>query len=94
MSKIFFHVDVNSAFLSWSAIKHLRDGEDVDLRTIPAVVGGDEAQRHGVVLAKSGPAKKYGIKTGESLLCAPAPSTRASRWCRRTSTFTCRRARR
>ena len=36
MSKIFFHVDVNSAFLSWSAIKHLRDGEDVDLRTIPA----------------------------------------------------------
>ena len=32
MSKIFFHVDVNSAFLSWSAIKHLRDGEDVDLR--------------------------------------------------------------
>ena len=51
MSKIFFHVDVNSAFLSWSAIKHLRDGEDVDLRTIPAVVGGDEAQRHGVVLA-------------------------------------------
>ena len=70
MSKIFFHVDVNSAFLSWSAIKHLRDGEDVDLRTIPAVVGGDEAQRHGVVLAKSGPAKKYGIKTGESLFAA------------------------
>ena len=70
MSRIFFHVDVNSAFLSWSAIKHLRDGEDVDLRTIPAVVGGDEAQRHGVVLAKSGPAKKYGIKTGESLFAA------------------------
>lgn len=70
MSKIFFHVDVNSAFLSWSAIKHLRDGEDVDLRTIPAVVGGDEARRHGVVLAKSGPAKKYGIKTGESLFAA------------------------
>ena len=63
MSKIFFHVDVNSAFLSWSAIKHLRDGEDVDLRTIPAVVGGAAAQRHGVVLAKSGPAKKYGINT-------------------------------
>ena len=84
MSKIFFHVDVNSAFLSWSAIKHLRDGEDVDLRTIPAVVGGDEAQRHGVVLA-SKPAKAC---------LPPAPSTRASRWCRRTSTFTCRRARR
>ena len=70
MSRIFFHVDVNSAFLSWSAIKHLQDGETVDLRTIPAVVGGDEAQRHGVVLAKSGPAKKYGIKTGESLFAA------------------------
>lgn len=70
MAKVFFHVDVNSAFLSWSAIKHLQDGETVDLRTIPAVVGGDEAQRHGVVLAKSGPAKKYGIRTGESLFAA------------------------
>ena len=93
MSRIFFHVDVNSAFLSWSAIKHLRDGEDVDLRTIPAVVGGDEAQRHGVVLAKSGPAKNTASKPAKACL-PPAPSTRASRWCRRTSTFTCRRARR
>ena len=53
-------------------IKQLRDGEDVDLRTIPAVVGGDEAKRHGVVLAKSGPAKKFGIQTGESLFAARA----------------------
>ena len=53
MAKIYFHVDVNSAFLSWSALKALQDGGTVDLRTIPAVVGGDETKRHGVVLAKS-----------------------------------------
>ena len=72
MAKIYFHVDVNSAFLSWSALKHMQDGDVQDLRTIPAVVGGDEAKRHGVVLAKSGPAKKYGIQTGESLFAARA----------------------
>ena len=72
MAKIYFHVDVNSAFLSWSALKHLQDGDVQDLRTIPAVVGGDEAKRHCVVLAKSGPAKKYGIQTGESLFAARA----------------------
>ena len=72
MAKIYFHVDVNSAFLSWSALKHLQDGDVQDLRTIPAVVGGDEAKRHGVVLAKRGPAKKYGIQTGESLFAARA----------------------
>lgn len=70
MAKIYFHVDVNSAFLSWSALKALQDGGTVDLRAIPAVVGGDETKRHGVVLAKSGPAKQYGIKTGESLFAA------------------------
>ena len=55
MPKIYFHVDVNSAFLSWSALKALQGGSTVDLRTIPAVVGGDEAKRHRVVLAKSTP---------------------------------------
>ena len=72
MAKVIFHVDVNSAFLSWSAIKLLRQGQAVDLRTIPAVVGGDEEKRHGVVLAKSIPAKKFGIRTGESLFAARA----------------------
>ena len=67
---VWFHVDVNSAFLSWSALKALREGGAVDLRTIPAVVGGDEEKRHGVVLAKSLPAKQYGIRTGESLFAA------------------------
>ena len=52
MAKIYFHVDVHSAFLSWAALKALQDGGTVDLRTIPAVVGGDETKRHGVVLAK------------------------------------------
>ena len=70
MPKIYFHVDVNSAFLSWSALKALQGGSTVDLRTIPAVVGGDEAKRHGVVLAKSTPAKKFGIQTGGSLFAA------------------------
>lgn len=68
--KVWFHVDVNSAFLSWSALKALREGSDQDLRALPAVVGGDEEKRHGVVLAKSLPAKKYGIATGESLFSA------------------------
>ena len=70
--KIYFHVDVNSAFLSWSAVKLLAEGEKTDLRTIPAVVGGDEESRHGVVLAKSIPAKKFKIHTGESLFSARA----------------------
>ena len=65
--KVIFHVDVNSAFLSWSAIRALSEGAKEDYRKIPCVVGGDESRRHGVVLAKSLPAKKYGIRTGESL---------------------------
>ena len=70
MAKVYFHVDVNSAFLSWSALKKLREGDTLDLRTVPSAVGGDEEKRHGVVLAKSGPAKKYGVRTGESLFSA------------------------
>ena len=52
---IIFHIDVNSAFLSWTALHRLEHGDPVDLRTIPAIIGGDTATRHGVVLAKSGP---------------------------------------
>lgn len=62
-----FHVDVNSAYLSWEAVYRLQQGDSVDLRTISSVVGGNEADRHGIVLAKSIPAKKYGIHTGETL---------------------------
>lgn len=65
MEQIIFHIDVNSAFLSWSALEKLKNGEETDLRTIPSIIGGDTAKRHGVVLAKSIPAKAYGIHTGE-----------------------------
>ena len=66
-----FHVDVNSAFLSWSALKKMEDDpEAVDLRTIPSAVGGDVQTRHGVITAKSIPAKKYGVQTGEPVVKA------------------------
>ena len=67
MGRIIFHIDVNSAFLSWSAVEKLKSGFDVDLREIPSIIGGDEASRHGIVLAKSVSAKKYGVTTGEPI---------------------------
>lgn len=70
MDKIFFHVDVNSAFLSWTAVERLKSGEVLDLRTVPAVIGGDRDKRHGIVLAKSIPAKSYGIETAEPISAA------------------------
>lgn len=70
MDRIIFHIDVNSAFLSWSALDNLQHGSSVDLRTIPAIIGGDMSTRHGVVLAKSVPAKAYGIVTGEPIVNA------------------------
>lgn len=70
-NRIIFHVDVNSAFLSWSALKHLQEEPgSVDLRTIPSAVGGDVKTRHGIITAKSIPAKKYGVKTGEPVVKA------------------------
>ena len=68
MNRVIFHIDVNSVFLSWEAayrIHHL--GGRLDLRDIPSAVGGDVTKRHGIILAKSIPAKKYNIKTGESV---------------------------
>ncbi len=65
MERLIFHIDVNSAFLSWTALDQLHKGNPLDLRTVPAIIGGDISKRHGVVLAKSIPAKKYGIITGE-----------------------------
>lgn len=67
---LFFHIDVNSAFLSWSALERLESGSETDLRLIPSIVGGDMSKRHGVVLAKSIPAKAYGIVTGEPVVNA------------------------
>lgn len=65
MKQIIFHIDVNSAFLSWTAVEQLKNGSEVDLRTIPSIIGGEQESRHGVVLAKSVSAKKFGIVTGE-----------------------------
>lgn len=62
---IIFHIDVNSAYLSWTAIEQLKTGSTIDLRLVPAIIGGDQDKRRGVVLAKSIPAKQYGIQTGE-----------------------------
>jgi len=70
MERKFLHIDVNNAFLSWTAVARLKAGEKVDLRTIPSVVGGDEAKRHGIVVAKSNIAKKFGIQTAEPLYMA------------------------
>ncbi len=61
------HVDVNSAFLSWTAAYEKQIGIERDIRNVPSVIGGNEENRHGIVLAKSVPAKKYKIQTGESL---------------------------
>lgn len=66
MKRLIFHIDVNSAFLSWEATRRVKKGED-DLRLIPSAIGGDPESRRGVVLAKSIPAKKYNIKTGEPI---------------------------
>lgn len=69
MKRVIFHIDVNSAFLSWEAVYRLYHlGGKVDLRDEVAAVGGDMAMRHGIILAKSIPAKKYGVKTGESIV--------------------------
>ena len=74
---IVFHIDVNSAFLSWEAVRRLKSGEALDIRKIPSVIGGSDDfdftlphHRNGVVLAKSAPAKKFNIKTGEALWLA------------------------
>lgn len=70
MEKQILHVDVNNAFLSWTAVEKLKNGETIDIRTIPAIIGGDETQRKGVVLAKSNIAKQFGIQTGEPIYFA------------------------
>lgn len=67
MDNIIMHIDVNNAFLSWSAIDLLNNGYDIDIRNIEAIIGGDEKMRHGIVLAKSMPAKRKGVKTAETL---------------------------
>ena len=69
MDRLIFHVDVNSAFLSWEAVRRMADGE-ADIRLIPSAIGGDRDKRTGVIVAKSIPAKRFGIKTGEPVSMA------------------------
>lgn len=64
------HIDVNNAFLSWTAVYMLKNGHPIDIRTIPSIIGGDEERRSGIVLAKSPIAKKFGIVTGEPIYFA------------------------
>ena len=70
MKKIIMHIDVNNAFLSWTAVLYLKKGMKIDIRKTYAVIGGDEKARHGIVLAKSMPAKKRGVVTAETLFSA------------------------
>ena len=70
MERQILHVDVNNAFLSWTAIDMLKKGHPIDIRTIPSIIGGDEERRSGIVLAKSQIAKKFGIITGEPIYFA------------------------
>ena len=67
MERKILHVDVNNAFLSWTAIYMLKNGSKIDIRNVPAVIAGDEDRRAGVVLAKSMIAKSFGVVSGETL---------------------------
>lgn len=71
MGRIIFHIDVNSAFLSWEAAYRIyHQGGRLDLREVPSAVGGDREKRHGIILARSIPAKGYGVQTGEPVVDA------------------------
>ena len=70
MERIIMHIDVNNAFLSWSAVYYLQNGSNIDIRTIPSAIAGEKAKRTGIILAKSIPAKKMGIKTGDIIYTA------------------------
>ena len=68
--RIIFHIDVNNAYLSWTAVDLLQKGYKKDIRCIPSIIGGDESKRRGIVLAKSPVAKKMGIITAETIYTA------------------------
>lgn len=69
MERLIFHIDVNSAFLSWEAARRVKEGLP-DIRLIPSAIGGSESDRRGIILAKSIPAKQYGVTTGEPVAMA------------------------
>lgn len=65
--RVIIHVDVNNAFLSWTAVEMLKNGSKIDIRNRYAVIGGDIESRRGIVLAKSNPCKRRGVVTAETL---------------------------
>ncbi|MBQ6547269.1 MAG: DNA polymerase IV [Bacilli bacterium] len=70
MERIIMHIDVNNAFLSWTAVDLLEKGYPIDIREIEAIIVGDKTKRSGIVLAKSPPAKKKGVVTAETIYSA------------------------
>ncbi len=71
MKRIIYHVDVNSAFLSWEAVYRLYHlGGSLDIREIPSAIAGDQEKRRGIILAKSIPAQCRGVRTGEPIVSA------------------------
>lgn len=66
MKRIIFHIDQNCYFASVEMISR------PELRIVPMAVAGDAKVRHGIILAKNEPAKKYGIKTAEAIWQAQA----------------------
>lgn len=67
MKKQILHIDVNNAYLSWTAVEMLKQGSKIDIRNIPAIIGGDQSKRSGIVLAKSMKAKECGVRTAETI---------------------------
>lgn len=65
--RIILHIDVNNAFLSWTAVDMLKKGQKIDIRNRYAIIGGDESQRRGIVLAKSNLCKQKGVTTAETI---------------------------
>lgn len=61
MKRTILHCDINHCYAQIEEMKNPA------LREVPMAVGGSEESRHGIILAKNDLAKKYGIKTGESL---------------------------
>lgn len=61
MNRTILHCDCNSFFASVECLLN------PELRNIPMAVCGDPESRHGIILAKNGLARRYGIQTAETI---------------------------
>ena len=61
MDRVILHCDMNSFFASVELLDH------PELKDVPVAVSGSADTRHGIILAKNEPAKKYGVKTAETI---------------------------